>query len=46
MWDVHLTAQHGLAKQFLRRGNWGGFLAANHKVWCAMHERGIVATFV
>uniref|UniRef100_A0A383VXG4 Uncharacterized protein n=1 Tax=Tetradesmus obliquus TaxID=3088 RepID=A0A383VXG4_TETOB len=40
-WQVHFTAWQALSEQFQLLKNWGGFLAANHKVWMAMWERGL-----
>ncbi|WIA22170.1 hypothetical protein OEZ85_004504 [Tetradesmus obliquus] len=40
-WQVHFAAWQALSEQFQLLKNWGGFLAANHKVWMAMWERGL-----
>lgn len=40
-WEVFWCAWERLAEVFSQRGNWGGFLAANHKAWLAMYERGL-----
>jgi chemotaxis protein histidine kinase CheA len=40
-WEVFVCAWERLAEVFGQRDNWGGFLAANHKAWVAMWERGL-----
>jgi hypothetical protein len=40
-WEVFWCAWERLSEFFTARGNWGGFLAANHKAWVAMYERGL-----
>jgi uncharacterized membrane protein YgcG len=40
-WEVFWCAWERLSELFLARHNWGGFLAANHKAWLAMYERGL-----
>lgn len=40
-WEVFWCAWERLSEYFTARGNWGGFLAANHKAWVAMSERGL-----
>lgn len=37
-WEVFWCAWERLSQLFLAHHNWGGFLAANHKAWLAMHE--------
>ncbi|WIA34172.1 hypothetical protein OEZ86_012531 [Tetradesmus obliquus] len=40
-WQVHFAAWQALSELFQLLKNWGGFLAANHKVWMAMWERSL-----